>query len=133
MVTHEKPEPTHEPGDLRDETSTIESVADYVARVPAAARAHVDELRALVREELPEAEECLSYGIIGYRTIPKKRARVFVSGWKDHVAVYPVPRTDDLAAEVAPHVRGKGTLWFSLDEPLPTDLLRRVVRALATA
>ncbi|MGJ6980836.1 DUF1801 domain-containing protein [Aestuariimicrobium soli] len=107
------------------------TVADYVASVPAAARGHVDALRELVRSELPEAEECLSYGIIGYRTIPKKRARVYVSGWKDHVAVYPIPKDDDLRRELAGHIRGKGTLRFALDEPLPIDLLRRVVQSLA--
>jgi uncharacterized protein YdhG (YjbR/CyaY superfamily) len=109
------------------------TVDEYVASVPPAARPRFDELRALVRQLLPDAEECLTYGIVGYRTIPDKRARVFVSGWKDHVALYPIPRGDDLTAEVAPHVRGKGTLWFALDDPLPLDLLRRVVTELGAA
>lgn len=106
------------------------TVAEYLARVPAASREQLDRLRALASEELPEAHEVLSYGIIGYR-LDAKRARVYVSGWKDHVAVYPVPDDPDLAAELAPFVRGKGTLWFALGRPLPDDLLRRTVRALA--
>ncbi|WP_022909520.1 iron chaperone [Aestuariimicrobium kwangyangense] len=109
------------------------TVDEYVASVPPGARPRFDELRSLVRDLLPDAEECLTYGIVGYRTIPGKRARVFVSGWKDHVALYPVPHSDALAGEVAPYVRGKGTLWFGLDDTLPTDLLRRVVAELGAA
>lgn len=114
-----------EPGPAKPTT-----VAEYLVRVPAASRELLDRLRALVAKELPDAREELSYGIIGYR-VDAKRARVYVSGWKDHVAVYPVPGDPDMAAELAPHVRGKGTLWFALDRPLPEELLRRTVRALA--
>lgn len=105
------------------------TVDEYIASVPPAARPRFDELRALVRGALPHADEVLSYGIVGYRT-GKARAQVFVSGWKDHVSVYPVPGEADLQAELAPYVRGKGTLWFPLDDPLPRDLILRVVHAL---
>ncbi len=50
---------------------------------------------------------------------------MYVSGWKDHGAVYLVPRDEALEAELAPYRHGKGTLWFPLDEPLPRDLLLR--------
>ena len=46
---------------------------------------------------------------------------VFISGWKDHVAIYPVPRNPELAAELQPYIKGEGTLWFKLDESLPID------------
>ena len=75
-------------------------------------------------------DRAADYGSAGWG-FDAKRARVYVSGWKDHVAVYPVPDDPDLAAELAPFVRGKGTLWFALGRPLPDDLLRRTVRALA--
>lgn len=106
------------------------TVAEYLAAVPAGSRAHLDELRELVHVAVPEAVEVLSYGILGYRADPVKRARVFASGWRDHVALYPVPRDPDLADGVAPYVRGRGTLWFPLDQPLPRDLVVAVVRAL---
>ncbi|WP_176451672.1 DUF1801 domain-containing protein [Enemella dayhoffiae] len=107
------------------------TVGEYLASVPEQARPALGELRSLVRGVLPGAEETLSYGVLGYRTAPKKRAPVHVSGWKDHVALYPVPADEALAAAVAPYRRGKGTLWFPLDEPLPAELITRVVTALA--
>ena len=107
------------------------SVDHYVEAVPVAARAKFDELRLLVKSQLPQAEEVLSYGIIGYK-IDKKRARVFVSGWKDHVAMYPVPHSAELQKELKPYIKGKGTLWFKLDEPLPRELIIRSVQELAS-
>lgn len=109
---------------------TEQSVDEYVAAVPRAARPKFDELRSIVRGELPSANEVVSYGIIGYK-IDQRRSRVFVSGWKDHVAMYPLPKNESIRKELEPYVRGKGTLWFGLDEPLPGAMIRRVVQELA--
>lgn len=70
----------------------------------------------------------LSYGIVGYK-VDAKRARVFISGWKDHVGMYPIPKDPELAAELKPYVRGKGSMWFSLEDPLPRALVARAVAA----
>ena len=76
------------------------------------------------------ANEVVSYGILGCK-VDNRRARVFVSGWKDHVAMYPLPKNESIRKELEPYVRGKGTLWFGLDEPLPRAMIRRVVQELA--
>lgn len=112
------------------EPAKITTAAEYLERVPAQARPLLDELRRLVRDVLPEADEVLSYGVIGYR-VGRGRCRVFVGGWADHVSLYPVPKDEELIAELAPYQRGKGTLWFRLDAALPHDLIRRVVARLA--
>ncbi|WP_408647161.1 hypothetical protein [Tessaracoccus coleopterorum] len=65
---------------------------------------------------MPDGVETISYRIIGYRV--GGRVKAFVSGWRDHVAVYPVPG-GALREELQPYVHGKGTLWFALDTPLP--------------
>ena len=78
-------------------------------------------MRKLIVKQLPDVREVLSYGVIGYKPDPKKRAVVFISGWRDHVAIYPVPGNPELVAELQPYIKGKGTLWFKLDESLPID------------
>lgn len=106
------------------------TVEEYIALIPPAARAKFDQLRNLVKETIPsEASEVFSYGIVGYK-VDDKRAKVFISGWKDHVSVYPVPKDKSLQVELKPYIKGKGTLWFSLDENLPEDLIRRTVESL---
>jgi uncharacterized protein YdhG (YjbR/CyaY superfamily) len=116
---------------LEDTASTKPTTVDeYIAGIPGAARPKFDELRQLVKDALPHAKEVLSYGIVGYK-IDDKRARVYISGWKDHLAVYPVPHSEELQAKLAPYIKGKGTMWFSLDEPLPKPLIRAAVEVLA--
>ena len=107
------------------------TVDQYIASIPSAARPKFDELRQLVAATIPHAKEVLSYGIVGYK-IDDKRARVFVSGWKDHVAMYPIPASKELQTALAPYTKGKGTLWFTLDKPLPKSLIKKVVQALVS-
>ena len=97
--------------------------------MPIQARPHFDELRAIVTDLAPEANEVISYGIVGYK-VDNKRARVFISGWRDHVAIYPVPSDESLHDQLSPYIKGKGTLWFALDQPLPKSLIEQVVRTL---
>ena len=108
------------------------TVTEYVAAIPAAARPKFDELRALVQAELPHMHEVMSYGIVSYKIDVKKRGYVFISGWKDHVAVYPIPKDETLREQLMPYIKGKGTLWFALDEPLPKQLLAKTIHALTS-
>ena len=106
------------------------NVQEYIDRIPAAAKPKFEELRELVKSVVPgDTSEVLSYGIVGYK-VDDKRARVYVSGWKDHVAMYPVPNDDGLQERLKPYIKGRGAIWFALDEPLPKELIERTVKAL---
>jgi uncharacterized protein YdhG (YjbR/CyaY superfamily) len=105
------------------------TVDEYCRQVPAAALPRFNELRKLVKRTLPNAQEVLSYGVIGYK-IDEKRPRIFISGWKDHLGVYPVPKEAGLKLALQPYQKGKGTLWFSLSEPLPKDLIIKTIKSL---
>lgn len=111
------------------DTPKIVTVDEYIATIPSAALPRFHELRALVNKTIPQAKEVVSYGIIGYK-IDDRRARVFISGWKDHLAVYPVPKDKSLQEEIQKYQKGKGTMWFSLNEPLPTEFITKVITAL---
>ena len=105
------------------------TVEEFVAAIPADARPTFDELRAIVRGVLPDAEEELRYGIPTLRI--DGRNVVHYNAAKNHGSLYPVP--DDAAHEaaVAPYRTGKGTISFPLDRPLPRDLIEKHVRLLA--
>lgn len=109
-------------------TSPI-NVEEYIANIPTAARPVFDQLRGLVQKQLPTAKEVLSYGVIGYK-IDDKRARVFISGWKDHVAMYPIPQSEPLRSKLKPYIKGKGALCFPLDKPLPGHIIQESAREL---
>jgi uncharacterized protein YdhG (YjbR/CyaY superfamily) len=102
----------------------------YVDSLPDDPRRVVAEIRRRIHAALPEAGEKVSYQIAGFTL--GGRTVVHVGGWKTHVAVYPVPEADpELAGRLAPYLAGKGTLRFSLREPVPYDLIDEVVALLA--
>ncbi len=106
------------------------TVEDYLADRDDEVRAVLQELRRTIRSVLPDAEERISYQIPTFAV--RGRAVVHIAGWRGHVSLYPVPRRDqELAAELAGFVAGRGTLKFPLGTPIPQELIARVVRALA--
>lgn len=117
---------------VKSDRPKAETVDEYETHVPDNARDKFKELRALVQETLPTATEVISYAIPAYK-IDAKRAVVYISGWKDHVAMYPVPHDEILKEDLKPYIKSKGTLWFELDNPLPEMLIKATIEALAGA
>lgn len=108
--------------------SPASSVAAYLDALPGPSRAHLEALIAPIREELPGAEEAISYGVIGFRV--EGRVVVWAAGYARHASIHPIGELvgERLAAEIAPHVAGRGTLRFALGTPVPAVLVRRIVR-----
>jgi uncharacterized protein YdhG (YjbR/CyaY superfamily) len=109
------------------------SIDDYIAAQPEASRPVLEQVRAAIRAALPEAKEVISYQIAGYRTAAGVVA--FFAGWKAHYSLYPVTESvrEAFSGELAGHEFSKGTLKFPLDEPVPTELIGRLARAMADA
>lgn len=97
----------------------------YIAAAPKAAQPHLHQLRALIRETAPEAEERISYKMPSYRY---RGNLVYFSAFKNHVGLYPGGHADKYP-ELARYMAGKGTLRFALGDPLPATLIKRFIRA----
>ena len=53
---------------------------------------------------------------------------VYFAAWKHHIGVYPIPRADEaLEKDLAPYRSTKDTVRLPLDQPIPYDLVERVV------
>ena len=104
------------------------SVDEYLAAQPETARNTLEKVRGIIRDALPGAEEVISYQIPAYK-VGGGRV-IYFSGWKEHYSLHPA--SDHLIAtlkdEIAPYVAGKGTLRFSLAEPVPVKLIERIAR-----
>lgn len=90
-------------------------------------RAGLVELRATLRELLPEAEECMSYGVPGYRL-----DGAVVAGFaaaKRHLSYF--PHSGSLLPQVADELSGyswsRGTLRFPVGSTLPRPLVQRLL------
>ena len=106
------------------------SVEAYLDSIPPQSRPALDELRRVVHETVPGAEEAIGYQILAIRR--DGHALLYLAGWREHVSMYPVPAGDpELERDVAPYVAGKDTVKLPLSQPLPLDLVRRIAGALA--
>jgi uncharacterized protein YdhG (YjbR/CyaY superfamily) len=102
-----------------------QAIDAYLAGFEGEARAALDELRALLRDAVPGATETMSYGIPTLDLDGKHV--VHFAGYARHVGLYPTPSgMAAFDAELAPYARGKGSVRFPLDAPLPADLVRRI-------
>ena len=113
-------------------TDRYATVDEYIASFPDDVRAVLEEVRRIARGAVPDAVEKISYQM---PTITcRGRNVVHFAAWKNHLSIYPVPAGDEaIAREVAPYLSGKGTVRFQLDEPIPYDLIGRLVRLLVDA
>lgn len=105
----------------------FDSVDTYIAAQPAVVQTTLARLRSIILSAVPNAEETIAYDMPTYKRDGKRF--IHFAGWKNHVSLYAMNATvrsafaDELAGQ---HVEGS-TIRFSYGEPLPEDLIRRLV------
>jgi uncharacterized protein YdhG (YjbR/CyaY superfamily) len=105
--------------------SAANSIDEYIAEFPPETQKVLEELRALIRAAAPDARETISYAI---PTFDLNGHLVHFAGYERHVGFYPTGRgVEAFKEELKPYKGGKGSVQFPLGEPLPTDLIRRIV------
>ncbi len=107
--------------------SKYESVDEYMAQLPDDRRAAMEQLRATIRAAAPTATEAISYNMPAFRMDD----RFFVSyeAFKRHYSLFPWTdaMVDELGDAIEPYAVGKGTLRFPADQPIPVDLVTRII------
>lgn len=109
--------------------ATASSVDDYLAQVPEAERACLEDLRATIRAAAPDAVETISYQMPTFKH--GGRALVGFAAFTNHCSLFPYSKgvLVTLADELRPFdTSGKGgTVRFTVEAPLPPGLVRRIV------
>lgn len=106
--------------------STAQTIDEYIAEFPPEIRAKLEEMRAIIRECAPDATETISYAIPTFDLNGKHL--VHFAGFKHHIGFYPTGSgADAFREELTAYKGGRGTVQLPLDEPLPVDLIRRIV------
>jgi uncharacterized protein YdhG (YjbR/CyaY superfamily) len=107
--------------------SSAKSIDEYIAESPAETRTMLEELRALIRASAPGVIETISYAIPTFDL--HGRHLVHFAGFAKHIGFYPTDSgIEAFKKELEPYKSGKGSVQFPLNQPLPTDLIRRIVK-----
>lgn len=108
-------------------TKKTASIDEYIAGFPMQTKTVLEQVRKIIKNTAPDAEETISYAIPAF-TINKKYL-VYFAGYKNHVSLYPAPTgTASFEKEIRAYRSGKGTVQFQLDKPLPIDLVTKIVK-----
>jgi uncharacterized protein YdhG (YjbR/CyaY superfamily) len=105
------------------------TIEEYLAGLPADVRTRVEEVRRVVHEVVPDAGETISYAMPTFTL--DGQPLVHVAAWNKHIGLYPLPAVDpEFDAAVAPYRGTKDGMKLPHGEPLPRELVARVVAVL---
>jgi uncharacterized protein YdhG (YjbR/CyaY superfamily) len=106
------------------------NLEEYLAGVPEPARDNFNKLRAAVRSAVPaEATEIISYRMPAFK---HKKVLVWFAAFANHCSLFPTAAVmDEFKNELKGFTTSKGTVQFPLDKPIPTSLVKKLVKARA--
>lgn len=106
-----------------------ENIDEYIEGFPGETQMVLKKIHTLYRKLIPGAEEVISYGIPCFKLNGTYVA--YFAGYAKHVSIYPAPVSEESFIKAfKPYKQSKGTVQFPLDEPIPYDLIERIVKHL---
>jgi len=108
------------------ERKTFASIDEYIRSYPEEIQKLLNEIRDAIKTAAPEATEKISYQI---PTFYLNGNLVHFAAFKNHIGFYPT--SSGIAAfkdELKDYKSSKGSVQFPLDKPMPTDLIKRIVK-----
>lgn len=104
------------------------TIDEYLAGVPQPARSTLNKVRAAIRAAAPsDATETISYGIPAFR---HKQVLVWFAAFANHCSFFPTAAViETFKNDLQGCVLSKGTIQFPTNKPLPTALIKKMVKA----
>lgn len=106
--------------------TTAKTADEYIKNAPKETQGILKKVREIIKKNAPEAEESISYMMPAYKL--HKKPLVYFAAMKEHLGFYATP-TGNAAfkKELSKYKTGKGSVQFPYDEPIPYDLIERMV------
>lgn len=104
------------------------AVDEYFENLDPETRAAFERIRRLVLESVPDAEQGTSYGMAALKY--KGKPLLGFAAAKRHLSVFPFSAqvVDEVRDQLSGFELSKGTIRFTLDQPLADDVIRDVVK-----
>lgn len=103
------------------------TVQNYINSFPEEIREILEHIRKTIFENAPGAVETMSYQMPAYKI--NGRILVYFAAYKNHIGFYATPAGHEaFKEELSKYKRGKGSVQFPLDKPIPLDLVAQIVR-----
>jgi len=108
-------------------TEKHSTVDAYIASFPKNVQVNLEQIRQIIKKNASDTEEKISYNMPGYKL--NKRPLVYFAAYKNHIGFYATPSGNtEFAEELSKYQRGKGSIQFQYDEPLPLNLIEKIVK-----
>jgi uncharacterized protein YdhG (YjbR/CyaY superfamily) len=104
------------------------NVDEYLAGIPEPARSTFIKMRSVIRSTVPaQATEVISYRIPAFKD---KTVLVWFAAFSKHCSLFPTAAViEAFKDELKGFSTSKGTIHFPTDKPLPTALVKKLVKA----
>lgn len=112
---------------MKSKKVTFHSIDEYIGTFPENVQKIMEQLRATIKEAAPDAGEKISYNMPTFTLNDTYLA--YFAGWKNHIAFYGAPRGNpEFKEDLSAYESGAGTLQFPYDQPMPLDLITKIVK-----
>ena len=104
----------------------FKTIDEYIATFPQNVQEILQELRQTIKDSAPNAKETISYQI---PTFKLNDSLVHFAAYKNHIGFYPTSSAiKEFQKELSQYELGKGTVKFPINQPIPFDLIKRIVK-----
>jgi uncharacterized protein YdhG (YjbR/CyaY superfamily) len=103
------------------------TIDEYIRTYPSNIQGILEKMRQIIKKAAPDAVEAISYQMPTFKLNGKNL--VHFAAFKNHIGFYPIPSgIEAFKKELSPYKQGKGSVQFPLDEPIPLDLVEKIVK-----
>lgn len=105
----------------------MDKIEMYIQQFPDDVQEILRNIRKLIKDNAPGAEESIAYGMPGYKT--NRKPLVYFAAFKNHIGFYATPSGHiEFKDELSKYKQGKGSVQFPLDQPIPYNLIEQIVK-----
>ena len=106
--------------------TNYQSIDEYIGTFPDDIQSRLESMRQIIKSVIPGAIETISYQIPTFKINNKNI--VHFSAYKKHIGLYPGPSTiEHFKEELSQYKWSKGAVQFPLDNPIPSELVKKIV------